>query len=85
MRLALTIGLNPTSDPRPNPCAHLCELQDLLQLADEEDLLLAVGERPELEQRPQHRLRQLRVLLHELRARGESNSNQGSGQGSESG
>ena len=45
---------------------RLGEFQDLFQLADEEDLLLAVGEGPELEQRPQHRLRQLRVLLHEL-------------------
>ena len=45
----------------------MCHLQDLLQLAQEEDLFLAVGQRPEAQQRPQHRLAKFWVLLHELR------------------
>lgn len=44
----------------------LGDLQDLLQLAEEEHLLLAVGQRPKAQQRPQHRLRQRRLLLHKL-------------------
>ena len=45
---------------------YLGHLQDLLQLANEEDLLLAVGDRPVLQQRLEHRLRQLGILLHKL-------------------
>jgi hypothetical protein len=35
-------------------------------LTQQQHLLLAVSNRPELEQLPQHRVRQLRVLLHKL-------------------
>ena len=47
----------------------LRQLQYLLQLAKEQDLLLAVGHWPVLEQGPHDRLCQLRVLLHKLRSR----------------
>mmetsp|Transcript_36934 Transcript_36934/g.82122 ORF Transcript_36934/g.82122 Transcript_36934/m.82122 type:complete len:213 (+) Transcript_36934:1576-2214(+) len=44
----------------------LRELQDLLQLAQEQDFLLAVGHRPELQQSLKHWVRQLAVLLNKL-------------------
>ena len=48
---------------------RLRELQDLLELPQEQHLLLAVGHRPELEHRLEHRVGQLAVLLHKLRGR----------------
>ena len=45
----------------------LRQLQQLLQLAQVEHALGRVGGRPVLQQAEDHRLRQRRVLLHELR------------------
>mmetsp|Transcript_12392 Transcript_12392/g.30426 ORF Transcript_12392/g.30426 Transcript_12392/m.30426 type:complete len:213 (-) Transcript_12392:637-1275(-) len=44
----------------------LCQLEDLLELAQEQDLLLAVCDWPVLEQRLEHWFCELGVLLHEL-------------------
>lgn len=49
---------------------RLRELQYLLQFPEEQHLLLAVCHGPVLEQRLQHWLRELGVLLNELQAAG---------------
>jgi hypothetical protein len=59
------------------PFSYLRQLQNLLQLPQEQHLLLAVGQRPEFEQRAQHRLRELWVLLHKLTAIDRPRANSG--------
>lgn len=44
----------------------LSGLQNLLQLGEKHDLLRAIADGPVLQQAPNHRLRELHILLHEL-------------------